>query len=316
MRTGIFGFGAPLGVLAAVGIAPVDVTLRQARAATEADRYIERFMDPFAASVLRGLAAGEFDDLDALIFLRESPGAMIACQYAFELARRGVISPHAPVPIMLNILPADHPAADRFNRTELSRLVETLTGLGWRAEDHVESHAGSFDRLLAAQSAGEVSGAEAFEARTGLAAGWTAPARPVEPTGPRLALLGAPFGNSVLHAALDEHGLLALDQQALDQAYAARGEGLDAALSAQAGNPFAARQPKPLYLPAVRDALKEHRIDRVVWQVDPYDDLWGWMMPQVRDLCVGLGIGFTDLGFLPRWPTEAEVATLRLREGA
>ncbi|MBV7407389.1 hypothetical protein [Maritimibacter sp. DP1N21-5] len=303
MRTGVLGFGVPYGVLASVGLEPVDVTLRQARAGTAADRYIECFMDPFAVSVLRGLAAGDFDDLGALIFLRESPGAMIACQYAFELARRGVIPKSAPVPVMLNILPADHPAADRFNRAELARLVEVLTALGWVPDEGVKAPSERFDALLAAQAEGVVSGADAFDIR----AGRRDEPRPHRAQGPRLALLGAPFGNSVLHAALDRIGHLVLDQQALDQACAARGRGLDAALTAQAANPFAARQPKPLYLPGIAAALTEHRIDRVVWQVDPHDDLWGWLMPQVRDLCAGQGVGFADLGFLPRWPTPGDI---------
>lgn len=307
MRTGVFGFGAPYSVFASIGLVPVDVTLHRTQSPTAADRYIEPFMDPFAASVLRGMVAGEFDDLDAIIFLRESPGAMIACQYAFELARRGVMPAHAPTPIMLNILPADHAAADRFNRAELARLTETLGRFGWVTEPEAEGHAGAFDFLVQAQSAGEVSGENAFDTRAGVAAGWTAMAAPYAAQGPRFALLGAPLGNGVLHAALDALGTLAIDQQALDQAHAARGTGLTDALRAQAANPFAARQPKPLYLPAVAELLSDHRIDRVVWQVDAHDDLWGWLMPQVRALCADLGVGFTDLGFLPRWPEPRDI---------
>lgn len=316
MRIGVFGCGAPLGVFASIGLAPVDVTLRQAGTGTAADRYIEPFMDPFAASVLRGMAAGDFDDLDAIIFLRESPGAMIACQYAFELARRGVLPKAAPQPIMLNILPADHAAAERFNRAELDRLTDTLATLGWTPEAGMVSPAETFERLISMQSAGILSGAAAFEKRRALAETGMADlaGQAARLDGPRIALLGAPLGNAALHAALDATGILALDQQALDQAHVARGRTLADALAAQAGNPFAARQPEPVYVDAVRAALKAHRIDRVAWQVEPHDDLWGWLAPQVRALCMELGIGFTDLGFVPRWPMPADIDALPLAE--
>lgn len=304
MRTGVFGFGVPYGVLAAIGLQPVDVTLRWSAPGTAADRYIEPFMDPFAASVLRGMAAGDFDDLGAIVFLRESPGAMIACQYAVEMRKRGVMPKDAPVPIMLNILPADHPAANTFNRSELARLSEALELLGWAAGHDVDSASDDFDALLTAQADGAISGADAFDRRAGL----KDTASPYHAHGARIALLGAPLGNSALHVALDRIGALVLDQQALDQAAAARGRGLDVALRAQAANPFAARQPKPLYLPALSSALKEHHIDRVIWQVDPSDDLWGWLMPGLRDLCAQNAVEFTDLGTLPRWPTTNDIS--------
>lgn len=314
MRVGVFGFGAPLGVFASVGLRPVDVTLHLAEGDTAADRYIEPFMDPFAASVLSGLAAGQFDDMTAIIFLRESPGAMIACQYAFELRRRGVMPKRAPMPIMLNIIPADHDAAQAFNKSELDRLTQELRALGWAPEPGIQGPAAVFDDLLAAQSAGRISGAGAFATRAVLAEGRDVTWMDRTPAGgERLALLGGPLGNAVLHAALDDIGLLVLDQQALDQACAAGGAGVDSALRAQAANPFAARQPEPLYLPGIEGALVEHGVDRVVWQVDPHDDLWGWLMPEVRDLCARLGVGFTDLGFLPRWPEPGDIV---IGEGA
>ncbi|WP_238367435.1 hypothetical protein [Mesobacterium pallidum] len=313
MRIAIFGHGAPIGVLGAIGVTAHDVTLCEAPAGTAADRYIEPFMDPFATSVLRGMAAGALDEFAAILFLRESPGAMHACLYAHELARRGVMPNAAPNAIMLNILPADDPAAGRFNRAELDRLTRTLTGLGWQA-GAARPLSPQLDDLLARQSAGQITGAAAFDARARLAAGGVVDVADAPTAGPRLAILGAPLGNAALHAALDRIGTLALDQQALDQAHAARGVTLDAALSAQAANPFAARQPKAVFVPALAEALKTHQIDRVIWQRDPNDDLWGWLAPQVRDLCAARGIGWTDLGALPRWPTAADIAALTLGE--
>lgn len=306
MRIGVFGFGIPGGVFSAIGLDPVDVTLERASPEAAVDRYIEPFMDPFAASVLRGMAGRDFDHLAAIIFLRESPGAMIACQYARELRRRGVMPVSAPMPIMLNVIPAAHEAALVFNRAETDRLVSDLHALGWSAAPGVPGRAEAFDRLIADQSAGRISGAEAYLARASMTE-WPTP-RSAEKRGERFALLGAPLGNAVLHRELDAVGVLALDQQALDQAAAARGDGLEQALRAQAFNPFAARQPKPLYLSAIKTVLLRHQIDRVVWQVGPYDDLWGWLGPQVRGLCEETGIGFTDLGLVPRWLEPGKIA--------
>lgn len=313
MRIGIFGHGAPFAVFAALGLGVEDVTLRHAPPGTSADRYIEPFMDPYAASVLRGMAAGAFDDFAAIVFLRESPGAMHACQYAHELARRGVMSDSAPQAFMLSILPADHPAAMTFNRAELDRLTDALAALGWAGDDSLPRLAPMLDDLLVRQAEGRISGAAAFEARARLVAGGDGMLGDTTAIAtPRLALLGAPLGNAALHAALDRIGTLALDQQALDQAHAARGGDLDDALRTQAANPFAARQPKPVFIDAIAAALQANRIDRVIWQRDPNDDLWGWLAPQVRDLCAVRGIAWTDLGPLPRWPGPDDIAALRI----
>ena len=45
-------------------------------------------MGAFAASLLRGMSSADLYDLDAIIFRRESPGAMIACQFAVKLKGR------------------------------------------------------------------------------------------------------------------------------------------------------------------------------------------------------------------------------------
>lgn len=314
METGVFGFAVPYGVLHAVGVLPRDVTLQPAPTGTPADSciepFIEPFMDPFAAAVLRNLAAGAFADMRTLVFLRESPGAVHACHYAGELRRRGVLR-SGPVPFLLNLVPASDPAAHRFNLTELTRLNQVVP------PGEIAAPYAGFKTLLRLQADARISGAEAFRLRADIAGGHPIRVAPAAADDrPRLALLGAPLGNDTLHRALDRTGALVFDQQAADQCRAARGRGLDQALAAQAANPFSARQPRPLYLAALRDSLTALKIDRAVWQVDPHDDLWGWLAPGVRTLCRDLGIAFTDLGFLPRWPAPQDLAGRSLAGGA
>ncbi|MGR3320361.1 MAG: hypothetical protein ACU0DK_00335 [Pseudooceanicola sp.] len=272
MRIGGFGHGLPHGLFAALGIAVEDVTLAPPPSgATPVDGFLEPFMDPFSAAFLRRLGAGALDTFDLLIVLRESPGAVHAFHYAREFARRALLTDTAPELHLLNLLLADDAPARRFNEAEIERLRE----------------------------------------RTGpsppLPPPAIAPAR-VPDEGPGIALLGAPMGNRRLHALIARHGRLVFDQQAANDRAAAGGTDVRSALAAQAANPFAPRHPRDLYLPAVAGMLDSTGPDRLLWQVDPNDDLWGWLAPEVAALCAGRGVAFTDLGFLPRWPEEAELA--------
>jgi len=49
-------------------------------------------------------------------------------------------------------------------------------------------------------------------------------------------------------------------------------------------------------------------MDEVFWQVDTNEGLGGWLTLKVFELCGKLGIDFTDLGLLPRWPTLKELS--------
>ena len=316
MKIGLFGFGQPLGLWAALGLRGCDVTRDAPVPAPQVTPYIEPFMDPFAAAFLQRLAAGALNDLGAVIFLRESTGAVPAYQYACEFARRGLLPARAPAVILANILPVCGAAAQIFNQREVARILAALKACGWRPDAALPDCAAALDAVIAAQSSGGMSGEEAFALRMHpdapdlgeQAKGGAATAR----QGPRLALLGGPMGSGALHQRLDNIGHLALDQQALDQAMAARGGGVEAALSAFAANPFAARQPRAAYVDAMASALCTHRIAHVFWQVEPHDDLWGWLAPQMRARCAALGIGFHDLGFVPRWPDAAALDGLAL----
>jgi hypothetical protein len=302
MKIAIFGASAPLGILADRGLWVSDASYDAAAPLTPVDRFVEPFMDPFARSVLRALAAGDLDPFGAVIFLRESPGAVHAYQYARELTRRGVIGAGAPLMILLNLIPSDSPAARAFNLSELDRVETALRDIGW-SPNAPRAPEAALHRLMAMQAQGLLSGAEGFARRLSLTRDGVCDLSPAPvDAGPRLALLGAPMGGNGLHAALDRIGTLVFDQQAADQAQAAA-----TTLENYAANPWAPRQPLPLYIAALRTALTDHQVERVFWQVDQNDDLWGWLLPQVRELCADLGVCFTDLGFLPRWPNRPDL---------
>lgn len=277
LRIGGFGHGLPTGVFSALGITVEDVTTAPGGGCATVAPFIEPFMDPFAASVLHRLGCGALDDLDLLVFLRESPGALPAFHYACEFQRRGLLSASAPKLFLLNLVPSTAPSVQTFNATEIQRLAEQVGG----ARPPVRT---------------------------------VKPDRTAMATGPvRQALLGAPLGNTAVQSAMSAYGVIVFDQQAEDQARSAAGADIETALAAFAGNPFSARQPKDVYVAEVRNELIARGVNRVVWQVDEHDDLWGWLAPDIRKVALDLGCAFVDLGFLPRWPDGADVAA-RLRD--
>lgn len=286
MNIGVFGFAQPLGVFAALGLAPQDVTTDAAPPMPQVDRFIEPFMDPFARSLLRRLAAGALDPLDLLIFLRESPGGLPAFHYACEFRRRALLPETAPALFLLNLLPSNDPAARTFNLTELDRLRAAFTAQRVAVPPVPDARS---EQIKAAENCANA---------------------------PRLALLGAPLGNRALHDLLTQTGQIVMDQQRLAQPDASGIRDLDHALQIQAMNPYAARQPRDIYIVALDRDIARNQVDRVIWQVDPHDDLWGWLAPRVRALCTARGVGFTDLGALPRWPNAKDIAVCAQRIAA
>jgi hypothetical protein len=212
---------------------------------------------------------------------RPGPGAIHAFRYASELRRLGLLPPGPPLHLW-NAAQGETAAARHFDRTESARLDAALAGLPRVAP---VDHAGPMATLEALQAAGRISGAEAQRRRlTARAEGRPVdptPASPPPPDGPRLALAGAPLGNDALHRRIETQGRLVLDMQG-------------------PGAP----------LGKIGDLLFTRGIERLFWQVDPHDDLHGWRMPGLRDLCARLGIGFVDLGFVPAWPETGDLARL------
>ncbi|MFT6450880.1 MAG: hypothetical protein ACJA06_000360 [Halocynthiibacter sp.] len=307
MQLGAFGHGFPYSVFSANGLSLRDVTLAPTEPCAKVAPYIEPFMDPFAASFLMRLGAGSLNEFDAIILLRESPGAVHAFHYGRELVRKGVLPAGAPKLILSNHLPASGKAEDRFNEADMSRLLGELVLTEKMPKSALLE---PLERIQRAQVLGILSGAVAFDLRRECLESpqefsvkrVESCLRPVAKIGPRYALMGGPLGNSALHGLIETVGVLALDQQALD---------LNAAQRDFADNPFAARQSKSSIARAIKAALLEARIDQMVWQVEPHDDLWGWLAPSIFAAAKSANCSVIDLGFLPRWPKESDLSLLK-----
>jgi hypothetical protein len=304
MKTGAFGFGFPLAYFAARGLEIEDVTLDVAPSSSPVSDFIEPFMDPFTASFLNRLANGDLDRFNTILIMRESPGAIFALHYGKELARKNMLPETAPELVAVNLIGASTPAVTAYNSKQLLYLCQKL-GLAKGASQpgNFPDHCERLEALKQMQERSDISGAAAFEARQNTAKcniGETSPqTAPTRQGKRRFALLGAPLGNAHLHELIDKNGALVFDQQGWDQTFSAR--------KAMAENPFSARQPRDIFVAAVLSDLVKLNISDVVWQVDPHDDLWGWLMPTTRDAVDNAGMKFHDLGFLPRWPTDKDL---------
>lgn len=269
----VFGHEAPLGADVLCGCAFRDVT-RQDHGALEHSRaasFLEPFLDPFVRSFIYGLERGAFDHAHAILVWRRGGGALHAFRYACELRRLGILPPGPPLHLW-NAVDQAGPAASAFNAAQAARLASVLAGADRMP---VMDRDGALEQLALRQVAKDITGAEAFRRRMAAREDGTlvdlGPSRPA--SGPRLALAGSPLGDDALHRWLDRQGALVLDLQGPD---APKGE-----LATQ---------------------LTEGRVETLVWQVDPHDDLHGWRMPRLRSLCERLGVRFVDLGFVPTWP--------------
>lgn len=283
-----FGHGVPLSHPALAGLAVADVTRAPPLAPRPASRIaplLEPFLDPFVRAFLFALEAGALDGAALILVWRQGPGALHAYRYAAELRRLGLLPPGPPLHLWNRARPGS-PGAARFDAVEDARLSAALSGL---PRGPAIDRAGPLAALEALQAAGRICGAEAQRRRLAARAGGVAvdavpsPAPPPAPPPPgrRLALAGAPLGNAALHDWLAGQGLLVLDLTSPDP---------------PEGEPG--------------DLLTARGVDEVIWQVDPNDDLHGWRMPDLRALCARSGIGFRDLGFVPPWPSPADLARL------
>lgn len=268
-----FGHDVPLGdpVLAGLGVRDVTRLRHEAVAGSRVAPMLEPFLDPFVRSFLLGLEGGAFAEAAAILIWRQGAGALHAFRYAQELRRLGLL-PDGPPLLLWNRAFGRSAGSGAFDRAQDERLAQELAGL---PHGRVIDRAGSLATLEALQAEGRITGADAFRRRLDARAlGKTVGVSSGTPAnGPRLALAGAPLGGDGLHNWLDAQGPLVLDLQGPD---------------APAGDPGA--------------LLKDRQVETLIWQVDPHDDLHGWRKPGMKALCDSLGIGFTDLGFLPSWP--------------
>ncbi|MCB1390853.1 MAG: hypothetical protein KDK12_17190 [Rhodobacteraceae bacterium] len=274
----IFGHGAPLDAPVLTGLSLRDVTRRfhDGDAESRIAPLLEPFLDPFVRAFLLGLEARAFDAAAAIVVWRQGAGALHAYRYACELRRLGLL-PDGPELHLWNRAGPAGAAAAAFDAAEDARLALALAGV---PRGTVPDRAPAVAALDAAQSTGAISGTVAFERRlrARLTGGMVETGPGPAATGPRLALAGAPLGGSGLHTWLETQGRLVLDLQGPDAPTGALGVLLDG-----------------------------RRVERLVWQVDPHDDLHGWHKPQVRAICAERGVLFSDLGFVPTWPDVGDL---------
>lgn len=330
----VYGHGFPREVLWLAGYEVVDETRPPApvpaQAGSRISIFLEPFLDPYVRSFLLRLERGDFDRNPAVVFLRESPGALHAYQYALEFRRLGLLPEDGPVLLIFNLLLSSTEEALLFNAAELDRLNKVLSEVQpTRATSfeenlqHVSLRASILGRIAQAQSEGSISAVAAFNARN------AAMSVPLEQSIERLellpdatlsgqrapdlrfALLGSPLASDGLHRLVEEYGVLALDLQSGPAAPTVPQNLVQAVLDFTE-NSLSPRQARPdAYVESLNPLLAAHRIETVLWQVDPVDDLWGWLMPNVRDLCERMDIGFIDLGFIPAWPDNASLGAAR-----
>jgi hypothetical protein len=274
----LFGHGAPWLHPWLAGLAVQDVTrLCHAKPAdSRIAALLEPFLDPFVRSFLFGLEQRAFDAAHAILVWRQGAGALHAFRYASEFRRLNLL-PKGPPLHLWNQVTADGPAAGSFRGIQAERLQNVLDG-AQRVTG--PDPASALDTLEGWQAHAAISGADAFRRRLAARRSGTSPdLSPAAPTtGTRLALAGAPLGGDGLHRWLDKQGALVLDLQSPDAPDADTGA-----------------------------LLRERRVETMVWQVDPHDDLHGWRKPGLQRLCTALGIRFVDLGFIPAWPETKDL---------
>lgn len=303
MNIGIFGFAIPYAAFGTRDIVVHNLTFDQDSQPSAADRFIEPFMDPFASNFLRRLTNGALNHFGAVVMMRDCPGALVAFHYACQLDDMGLLPNSAPKLILCNLVTSAGPDVAAFNQQELKVLVSELAPFtGPKVTSNPsQPPRRSAREVLSQQSNGRLSGSQAYTIWAGNSfpktrENWISP----NAAGPRMALFGAPLGNDHLHQALDQIGVLAVDQQCLTSAWLDEHPNL----AGFASNPLAARQSADLFLSHTEAILKQNSISKLLWQVDHHDDLWGWLAPSLRDMTRRLSCEFVDLGFLPRWPNH------------
>ena len=332
----VYGHGFPREIVWLAGYEAVDETRPDApvalRDGSRISALLEPFLDPYVRSFLLLLEQGAFDRNPAVIFLRESPGALHAYQYALEFRRLGLLPEDGPALFIFNLLMSPDEEVSVFNAAELARLESFLREIQPRRAgsvretlERVSLRASLLGQIAQAQSGGRLSGAAAFNTRN--AAMHMPLARSIEvlnqlrgrdlrkPPAPdhRFALLGSPLAGGGLHRVVEEFGTLALDLQSGLPAPTPPKDLQQAVLQFSEAS-LSPRQARPnAFIEALEPLLAKHRIETVLWQVDPTDDLWGWLMPNMRDLCDRMQIGFIDLGFVPAWPDEVCLGKARRR---
>ena len=276
---------------------------------------VERFVDDFATRFLHRFAAGAFDRFALLIFSRDDASAFLAYQYAREMRRQGLVPENGPVLFLWNIVPADTPAARRFNAVEWGLLDAALVRLGASLSDAALARAVADERQRAAALAALADHPDVFTFH--LAGQWLdarahadllAQIDPAPvPVLPKIGLVGTACDLPVMHDICAGLGHVVADLQpygARPGAPAAKTDDTLSLIRELAQDPLNLRvMPASRFGAALDAGLAD--CDLVVAAYDRADNAFGWEIPRLRQAAAARGARFLDLGFRPFRPDAA-----------
>lgn len=325
---GVFGNGAPETLIAASGATPVHVNFgaRDESITGAMDAAIEPFVDPEVRIFLNRFADGAFDGFAGIVFVRDDAPALTAYQYALEWVRQGRAKGATPPLFLLNTIHAATAPVRAFNRTQIEKLIDFLTGIGLARVGDGElaeqvQHATRRHRALGAVTG---SAADAMVFRN---AGRFLPmqrhaqlleeaADKAEPAdaggGVRLGIVGSPLFSERAHMTFGKYGSVVCDVQPFGQVWPGAWEDaatVETMLERLAGDAFCHRiSPPNRYREAVVEALVAARCELVLCQLAQTDDTFGWEIPDLSRQLAASGIGFVNLGFRDAQPDDAWLA--------
>jgi len=279
------GPNLPLDLLRATGRHSGPLAFDPARPTPSADRWMETKFAPWARVILEAWSAGEYDDLEQVIFSRADDSAQRLYYYVCELQRRGQVG--GPEPLIFDI--AKIPRASSLARTEYClRHLARRWDVGNRAL------------------------AEAIDACN---AGRSRPEPPAP--GRRCLLAGSPPPDLRLHEAAQQAGFTAIGPTLVES-----WTQLGAAVDVTAGDPLSAlaRQlhsdpagPRSFADPgaALLEAIAETGAEAVVlWQIEE-DEAQAWHLPAQRAALARQGLPsliMTRRDWLARDGAQDEIA--------
>lgn len=334
---GVFGNGLPEALITAAGAAVQHVhiapdTNHAARVSTIAP-VLEPFLDAHVRHFLHRLFDGQFNHLRAIIFCRDDAAALFAYQYALEIRRMGLHPADGPDLLIWNLVHKSTASAATFNRVQLDRLWQWLSGNGFQMPDAASIKAAFEAEALRAQAlsrmqnlcmTAQLDGTSALRWRN---AGRILPAvehaallddaiQYVERTqsrhGLRIGLVGSMLPCPRTYAMIEQFGTILCDLQPLGTIWPLPfSDAPDpyAMLANAAADPFCPRTDPPArFVDAMVKRLVDARCDIVVAQVSQNDDSFGWDMPALRARLKAEGIDLIDLGFRDDYPNAAWLA--------
>jgi benzoyl-CoA reductase/2-hydroxyglutaryl-CoA dehydratase subunit BcrC/BadD/HgdB len=314
----------PIEIVRAAGLRPIFV--RGAQVATPAaDKHLEPEIFPMRLRYLVDAAlAGRLDSAARIILPRTSDPDYKTFLYLREFVRRGIARSLPPI-ILFDLLQSDGPDVRAYDAARVRALFDELASVtgrqpsldDLRQEIARTNAARSAARRLAALRHAEprakprIKGAEVlpllgafwqlppddYASLAAEAADDIAPRRPLD--GPRVLLAGAPVDGPALHAEIESHGAIVVEEVG-PWGSASAGDDVDCA-----GDPLLALADKyrrdaigpRTPIGALRSSISRmlDTIDAVVVSLPPEDTAFGWDYPALRDLLQARRIPHTCL---------------------